>query len=100
MSPAATASTFVRRLRAGDAAAHLITLAAAAIVVAITTLIAFELYRYSATSRHKFGWSFLTSQVWDPVAGQFGALPFIYGPVVTAIVALVIAIPFGVGAAI
>jgi phosphate transport system permease protein len=38
--------------------------------------------------------------VWDPVAGQFGALPFVYGTVVTSGLALLIGIPLGVGAAI
>ena len=41
-----------------------------------------------------------TPQTWDPVAGQFGALPFIYGTVVTSALALLIGIPLGVGAAI
>ena len=43
---------------------------------------------------------FLLTQTWDPVAGQFGALPFIYGTVVTSALALLIAVPLGVGAAI
>jgi phosphate transport system permease protein len=50
--------------------------------------------------RHQFGWSFLVTSTWDPVAGQFGALPFIYGTVVTSALALLMAIPLGVGAAI
>ena len=54
----------------------------------------------SALSRHKFGWTFLITQTWDPVAERFGALPFIYGTVVTSALALFIAIPLGVGAAI
>ena len=51
-------------------------------------------------SRHQFGWSFLVTSTWDPVAGEFGALPFIYGTVVTSALALLMAIPLGVGAAI
>jgi phosphate transport system permease protein len=66
----------------------------------ITALLIFELYKNSAVARQKFGWSFLFTSVWDPVAGQFGALPFIYGTVVTSTLALVIGIPLGVGAAI
>jgi phosphate transport system permease protein len=58
------------------------------------------LFRNSALSRHEFGWSFLTTQVWDPVAGRFGALPFIYGTLLTSALALLQAIPLGVGAAI
>jgi phosphate transport system permease protein len=47
-----------------------------------------------------FGWRFLVTSTWDPVAGTFGALPFIYGTLVSSLVALVIAVPLSVGAAI
>jgi phosphate transport system permease protein len=69
-------------------------------VIAITTLLVFELYRNSEPSRVKFGWSFLWTKTWDPVAGQFGALPFIYGTLVTSALAMIFGIPLGVGAAI
>lgn len=98
--PSGRAQSLLRRLRGGDEVAFLITFICAASVVLITALLVFELYKNSAVSRHKFGWSFLTTSVWDPVAGQFGALPFIYGTVVTSALALLIAIPLGVGAAI
>lgn len=84
----------------GDQVAYAVTFAAAASVLLVTALLIFELYKNSAIPRHKFGWAFLTSTAWDPVAGQFGALPFIYGTVVTSALALIIAIPLGVGAAI
>ncbi|HML16809.1 MAG TPA: phosphate ABC transporter permease subunit PstC [Bryobacteraceae bacterium] len=90
----------LQRLRSGDDAAYVVTLAAAVTVLVITALLIFELYKNSALPRQKFGWSFLTSSAWDPVAGEFGALPFIYGTVVTSALALLIAIPLGVGAAI
>jgi phosphate transport system permease protein len=48
----------------------------------------------------KFGFGFLTGRMWDPVSGDFGALPFIYGTVLTSAIALVISVPLGVGAAI
>jgi phosphate transport system permease protein len=60
----------------------------------------YELIAQSTLARHKFGWNFLVTSIWDPVAGNFGALPFIYGTVVTSILALLIAIPLGLGAAI
>ena len=50
--------------------------------------------------RHKFGLAFLRTSVWDPIFNQFGALPFIYGTLVTSITALLIAVPLGIGAAI
>ena len=59
-----------------------------------------ELCTNSGLSRGKFGWSFLITSTWDPVTDQFGALPFIYGTVVTSFLALLIAVPLGVGAAI
>jgi phosphate transport system permease protein len=94
------ASAFWKRFRAGDEVAYLITCACAISVVAITALLVYELYEKSAGSRAKFGWSFLFTSTWDPVAEQFGALPFIYGTVVTSALALLIGIPLGVGAAI
>jgi len=68
--------------------------------VLITVLLVFELWRQSALPRHKFGFSFFLTRVWDPIAEQFGALPFIYGTLVTAAVALLLAVPLGIGAAI
>jgi phosphate transport system permease protein len=98
--PSGRAQSFQQRLRAGDDLAYLITFLAASTIVVITGLLVFELFSNSATSRHQFGWAFLTTSTWDPVAGQFGALPFIYGTVVTSALALAIGIPLGVGAAI
>jgi phosphate transport system permease protein len=66
----------------------------------VTGILVWELYSNSAASRSKFGWNFLFTSTWDPVAEQFGALPFIYGTVVTSALALCIGIPLGVGAAI
>jgi phosphate transport system permease protein len=98
--PLTRGRVLLRRLRRGDEVAHLVTLMFAASILLITALLVFELFSSSALSRKAFGWSFLLSQSWDPVAEEFGALPFIYGTVVTSIVALLIAVPMGVGAAI
>lgn len=92
--------SFIRRLRAGDEIAYGVTFLCAFAVIAITALLVFELYRSSALTRHKFGWPFLVTSTWDPVTGQFGALPFIYGTAVTSALAMIIGIPLGVGAAI
>jgi phosphate transport system permease protein len=92
--------SFVRRLRNGDEIAHLITLIFAASVFLVTVFLVYELWIHSAASRAKFGLGFLFSQTWDPVAEKFGALPFIYGTILTSFLALVIAVPLGVGAAI
>ncbi len=91
---------FLFRLRNGDEVAHLITLLFASTILLITILLVFELYRNSALSREKFGWQFLFTRTWDPVFENFGALPFIFGTVVTSMVGLLLAVPLGVGAAI
>ncbi len=84
----------------GDRVAHSIVFLSAACILVITSLLVYELWINSALSRHKFGLSFLVTQTWDPIAGQFGALPFVYGTSVTSLVALAIAVPLGVGAAV
>jgi len=84
----------------GDEIARLVTLAFGASVVLITVLLVWNLWGTSAPSRHKFGLGFLWGTNWDPNASDFGALPFIYGTVMTSIMALVISVPLGVGAAI
>src|SRR5258707_7949499 len=90
----------LRRLRGADEIAHLITLIAAATLLLITVLLVYQLWVLSAEARTKFGWSFFVTKTWDPVAGQLGALPFIYGTLVTSAVALMLAVTLGVGGAI
>lgn len=97
---AALSRTLVRRLRTGDEIAYLVTLTFANVILLIAALLVFELWTTSALSRQRFGWGFLTGSTWDPIAGNFGALPFIYGTVVTSAVALLIGVPLGVSAAI
>jgi phosphate transport system permease protein len=98
--PVAGSRSFLSRLREGDEIARMITFVFAASVVIITVLLVFELWQGSSLARHKFGLAFFVTRVWDPVFEQFGALPFIYGTVVTSAVALLIAVPLGIGAAI
>jgi phosphate transport system permease protein len=87
-------------LQTGDEVAHLVTFLFAASILLLTAFLVWELWAQSAESRAKFGFHFLFTSNWDPVSGDFGALPFIYGTVVTSVVALIISIPLGVGAAI
>jgi phosphate transport system permease protein len=91
---------FLRRLRAGDLVAHGITLTFAASILLITVLLVLELWGKSGLTRTKFGWSFFTGSAWDPVAGEFGALPFIYGTLITSFLSLLMSVPLGLGAAI
>jgi len=70
---------------------------------AIVGLLAFgvaELVRGSALSLTRFGPSFVVARLWDPVAERFGAATFVYGTVVSSTIALLIAVPLGVGVAI
>lgn len=48
----------------------------------------------------EFGWGFITSTDWNPVLAEFGALPFIYGTILSSFLALLIALPLSVGLAI
>ena len=98
--PVAGSRSFLQRLRDGDEIARMVTFVFAASVVLITALLVYVLWRESVLPRHKFGFGFFRTSVWDPIAGDFGALPFIYGTLVTSAVALLISIPLGIGAAI
>lgn len=84
----------------GDTIARLVVLVFAATVLLITVVLVYELWLGSAAARHKLGWSFLFSSQWDPVTEKFGALPFIYGTVVTSALALLLSVPLGLGAAV
>jgi phosphate transport system permease protein len=88
-----------RRIRSGDEIARLVTIISAAGIVLVTATLVYELWHNSALARQKFGWEFLTSQQWNPVTGHYGALPFLYGTVVTAAIALLLAVPVGLGCA-
>jgi phosphate transport system permease protein len=94
------APSFFERLRSGDQVAYLVTFIAAASIFVVATLLFFELIYGSDLARHKFGWAFLKTSTWDPVAEDFGALPFIFGTVVTSALALIIAVPIGLASAI
>lgn len=91
---------FFARLRAGDQVATLITATFAASILLLTALLVYELFLGSALTRDKFGLAFLVTRIWDPVAGDFGALPFIYGTLATSALALAMAVPLGLGAAV
>jgi phosphate transport system permease protein len=98
--PVTGSRSFLAKLRDGDEIARLITLLFATTVVLITAALVWELWVNSALPRQKFGFHFFVTSVWDPIMDQFGALPFIYGTMVTSAVALFIAVPLGIGAAI
>jgi phosphate transport system permease protein len=75
-------------------------LAAATSVFLVVALIVFEAARGAGLSIRTFGLGFLTDTDWDPVANHYGALPYIYGTIVTSAIALILAIPIGIGSAV
>jgi len=70
------------------------------LVVVIVVAIGFELTRQSMLAIQKFGLNFWRTEIWDPVAGQFGALPFIWGTLYSSILAIALATPVALGIAI
>jgi phosphate transport system permease protein len=74
--------------------------ACALAVLGVLVLIIYELISGSGLSWHAFGFKFFGGSDWNPVSEQFGALPFIYGTLVSSLVALVIAVPLAVGVAV
>jgi phosphate transport system permease protein len=72
----------------------------ALLVVLLVLGILWELYRTSHLSIEKFGLNFWRTSTWDPVAGEFGALPFIWGTLYSSILALIISTPIALGIAI
>src|SRR6478752_5755799 len=85
--------------RFGDKAFEWLTLAMASSVVVLVILIGWELSVGSSLAIKKFGFHFLATSTWDPVAEEFGALPFIYGTLVSSAIALIIAVPLGIATA-
>lgn len=69
-------------------------------VLAVLVLIVYELVIRSGLSWHAFGFKFFASSEWDPVNEQFGALPFIYGTLMSSFFALLIAVPLAIGVAV
>jgi len=69
-------------------------------VLAMLALIVYELGLRSEPSWHAFGFKFLIGHDWDPVSEQFGALPFVYGTLVSSLLALIIAVPLSIGVAV
>ena len=73
--------------------------AALSLVLLVVGMVAEMLLRATPAIR-AFGFSFLYTSTWDPVAERFGAVPFVFGTLVSSLLALLIAVPLGLGAAI
>jgi phosphate transport system permease protein len=79
---------------------HFAMWACGAAVLLIVALITYELITKGQLSWHAFGWKFFFTRDWDPVNDQYGALPFIYGTIVSSILALIISVPLAIGVAV
>ena len=85
---------------AGDQVFKFAMLLCGLAVLGTLVLIVYELVLRSGPSWHAFGFKFFAGRDWDPVNEQFGALPFIYGTLVSSLLALIIAVPLSVGVAV
>ncbi len=88
------------RQRLPDGIFEAIVMACGLAVIGAVGLVFYELVRGSLLTLEKFSWHFFTGSNWDPVAGDFGALPFVYGTLVSSALALLLAAPLGVGVAV
>jgi len=86
--------------RAPDIAFKWIAAAAAGLIVVLIVMVGWQLYAGSRLALAKFGPGFLWSSEWDPVLDKYGALPFIFGTLVSSLLALLIAVPLGVATAL
>jgi len=84
----------------GDRVLRIVLKAATLTIVLLVVAMAAEMVRASVPAMRAFGWRFLVTSTWDPVAEQFGVIPFVYGTLLSSLLALLIAVPLGVGAAI
>ncbi|HUI65714.1 MAG TPA: phosphate ABC transporter permease subunit PstC [Bacteroidota bacterium] len=88
------------RRNVGDFVFKNLTLLFALCVLSLVFLMGYEMYVGSKPSLAKFGWHFLVSSTWDPVREEFGALPLIYGTLVSSFLGLLISLPLSLGVAI
>ncbi len=84
----------------GDAVFRGALFCCALLLLAIVVAMFVEIGSEARLSLAEFGLSFLTGRNWDPIQGEFGALPFIYGTVVSSVLALLMAVPVSIGIAI
>ncbi len=89
-----------RRWNPGDRVFKAVTFLFALAVFSIVFLMAYQMWSGSRETIDRFGLSFLVHSVWDPVSGEFGALPFIYGTLVSSLLALIVAVPLSLGVAL
>lgn len=84
----------------GDRIFRAILFIAAAVILIIVAAMIAMMISYSMPTIREFGFGFLAGRVWNPAMGSYGALPFIYGTIVSSVLALVISVPVSIGIAI
>jgi phosphate transport system permease protein len=101
--PVSVPASSLLRGKSGETADRIFKIAmllCGAAVIATLGLIVYELVLRSGPSWHAFGLKFFAASEWDPVNEQFGALPFVYGTLVSSFLALLIAVPLSIGVAV
>jgi len=99
-SSSAARSARIRGFALSDAIFYRLTQGAALIVLLILGGAIISLIDGSLPAFQKFGFGFFTTEIWNPVTKKFGALAPIYGTVVTSFIAMLIAVPLGLGIAV
>ncbi len=99
-NPDTLAGQHLAQRKFGDRAFRWFTLLMALSVFVLIVLIGVKLTTGSQLALSKFGWHFLTGAKWDPVHEDFGALPQIYGTLVSSLIAIVIAVPLSIATAV
>jgi phosphate transport system permease protein len=90
----------LERVNYGDRVFKLVLTLAALLIPVLLAFLVYELWTGSRLAIDRFGFSFVTSSTWDPVAEEFGAFPLIFGTLLSSLIALVIAVPLSLGVAI
>jgi phosphate transport system permease protein len=85
---------------AGDAVFRAALLLSALVIVLIVSVMMVTMGANAGAAWHKFGFGFLASRAWNPSRGEFGALTFVYGTIVSSVIALVVSVPLSLGVAV
>jgi phosphate transport system permease protein len=93
-------SVSLERANYGDRIFRLLLTVAALAVPVLLGFLVYELWSGADLAIRRFGLDFVTTSVWDPVAEQFGALPLIFGTLLSSLIALIIAVPLSLGVAV
>jgi phosphate transport system permease protein len=101
-TPAAPAPDELRRrgVRLGDALFRGVSLLAALCAAALLGLIAWKVLDLAWPAIQEFGLSFVWTEAWNPVTDSYGALAFVYGTVITSLIALALATPLSIAIAL